>query len=176
MVSFACPLLAAGHHSCAQVESFMGGSAGAHVVRLEAELAGARLALAEAESEKDDLEQELSSVLRGEGSRDYDEGDQDEEEDVEVGDSENDQQQQQQQQQLAKPTTAPVASSSASAYRRPLGNRSNVSHGKAPTGASAAAKAPAPSAAKRVVRERESGGAAATCGGVRRVLALESGV
>lgn len=44
----------------AEVESYLGGAAGAHTARLEAELAEARLCLAEAESEKDDLEQELA--------------------------------------------------------------------------------------------------------------------
>lgn len=44
----------------AEVESFLGGTAGAHTARLEAELAEARLRLAEAESDKDDLEQELA--------------------------------------------------------------------------------------------------------------------
>ena len=44
----------------AEVESFMSGSSGEHMMRLESELAEARLALAECESEKDDLEQELA--------------------------------------------------------------------------------------------------------------------
>lgn len=44
----------------AEVESFLSTSAGAHTARLEDELADARLCLASAESDKDDLEQELA--------------------------------------------------------------------------------------------------------------------
>jgi chromosome segregation ATPase len=43
-----------------EVESFLSSSAGAHTARLEDELADARLCLASAESDKDDLEQELA--------------------------------------------------------------------------------------------------------------------
>lgn len=43
----------------AEVESFLGGDGGTKVLQLEADLAEARLALAEAESEKDDLQMEI---------------------------------------------------------------------------------------------------------------------
>lgn len=52
----------------AEVESFMGGDGGEIVMRLESELAEAKLALAEAESEKDQLEHELAALQNDIGS------------------------------------------------------------------------------------------------------------
>jgi hypothetical protein len=45
----------------AEVESFMGSADGSGVLKLEAELASCRLALAEVEEEKDELEAELAN-------------------------------------------------------------------------------------------------------------------